>query len=230
MKNTFAKIHQSVRKNLQASRAEMILQQHKRAIPVIIAVGDTVMFQVPDRSSKLAPKFVGPRLVVGEKHGNKFEVLDSFLQTLNVIHSDRLKKIRVTAPQLAACAQLPKTYWPTNIPPASVPTHVICGQYVDFTLLCRYVVDVLMHGRVVVRQHFTGPFEPRFLVLSYRKGDASKGCHPSQILASINHHCSNWVRNSLSPHFFNIKRALAKGKQIYDKKNPACRQTLQRRQ
>ena len=101
----------------------MILQQHKRVIPVVIKVGDAVMVQVPERNFKLALKFVGPRLVVGEKHGNKFEVLDPFLQTLNVIHNDRLKKTRVTVPQLAACAQLPKTYSPTNIPPASVPTH-----------------------------------------------------------------------------------------------------------
>ena len=100
----FAKIYKSVRERLQASRTEMMLQQHKRATPVAIKVGDTVMVQVPNRESKLAPKFVGPRLVVREGHGNKFVVLDPFLNSVDTIHSDRLKKTRATDPKLAEYA------------------------------------------------------------------------------------------------------------------------------
>ena len=53
------------------------------------------MVQVPDRNSKLEPKFVGPRLVVNQLHGNKVEVLDPWLNTLEVIHCDRLKRTNV---------------------------------------------------------------------------------------------------------------------------------------
>lgn len=135
-RNTFAKIHHTIhKKNLQASRAEMILQQHKCAIPVVIKVGDADMVQITERNFKLAPKFV-------EKHVNKFEVFDPFLQTLNVIQSDRLKKTRVAVPQLAECVQLPKTYSLTNLPPASVPTHN-CERNVDFNMLCRWVFSCM---------------------------------------------------------------------------------------
>ena len=71
-------------------------QQHKRATPVTLKAGYTVMVQVPARDSKLAPKFVGPRLIVREGNGNKFEVFDPFLNTVDTIHCDRLKKTRAT--------------------------------------------------------------------------------------------------------------------------------------
>ena len=54
--------------------------------------GDTVMVRVPERNSKLSPKFVGPRLVVEKVQGNKFELFDPWLNTLEVVHNDRLKK------------------------------------------------------------------------------------------------------------------------------------------
>ena len=50
------------------------------------------MVQVPERRSKLSPKFIGPRLVIRQLHGNKFEVFDPSLKTLEIIHSDRLKR------------------------------------------------------------------------------------------------------------------------------------------
>ena len=59
---------------LKASKAAMISQQHRRASPVNIKVGDSVMVRVPERNAKLAPKFVGPRLVVNKLHGHKFQV------------------------------------------------------------------------------------------------------------------------------------------------------------
>ena len=108
----FAKIHKKVRGNLMASRAEMMAQQHKRATPVTLKVGDAVMVQVPTRDSKLAPKFVGPRLIVREGNGNKFEVFDPFLNTVDTIHCDRLKKTRATDVKFADYA-----YEPYNLPP-----------------------------------------------------------------------------------------------------------------
>ncbi len=50
------------------------------------------MVRVPERSSKLSAKFVGPHLVVKQLHGNRFELLDPLLNTLEFIHSDRLKR------------------------------------------------------------------------------------------------------------------------------------------
>ena len=82
-------------------------KQHKNAVLVTIKVGDTVMVRLPERNSKLSPKFVGPRLVVRQLHGNKFEVHDPFLNTVDVVHSDRLKKTRArTEPWLVDCADL----------------------------------------------------------------------------------------------------------------------------
>ncbi len=111
-----AKIHRKVRERLQASRAEMMAQQHKRATPINIQKGDTVMVQVPMRNSKLAPKFVGPRQVVGERQGNKFEVWDPYLDVTEVIHSDRLKKTRAIDLKLTTDAYVPKN------PPSSSPS------------------------------------------------------------------------------------------------------------
>ncbi len=42
-----AKIHRKVWEQLQASRAEMMAQQHNRATPINIQKGDMVMVQVP---------------------------------------------------------------------------------------------------------------------------------------------------------------------------------------
>ncbi len=50
------------------------------------------MVRVPERSSKLSTKLVGPRLVVKQVQGNKSELLDPWLNTLEVVHSNRLKR------------------------------------------------------------------------------------------------------------------------------------------
>ncbi len=92
--HVFSKIHSSVRQKLKATKAEMIINQHKRAIPVNIKQWDTVMIQQPERKSKLSPKFVGPYGVVRYIHGNKFEVVEQSSNVTFVVHADRLKLIR----------------------------------------------------------------------------------------------------------------------------------------
>ncbi len=90
--HVFKGIHAKFLSRLQASRAEMMARQHKRATPVTIQVGDTVKVRHPDRTSKLSPKFSGPCSVVRQLHGNKFEVHDPLLNTAEIVHSDRLVK------------------------------------------------------------------------------------------------------------------------------------------
>ena len=70
----------------------MSSQQHKRSSPVTLNVGNTMMVRVPERNSKLSPKFVDPRLIVEKVQGNKFELFDPLLNTLEVVYNDRLKK------------------------------------------------------------------------------------------------------------------------------------------
>ncbi len=55
----FSDIHSNVREKLQETSEAMCLQQHKLAAPVSLKVGDFVMLRVPERNSKLSPKFVG---------------------------------------------------------------------------------------------------------------------------------------------------------------------------
>ncbi len=57
----FSDIHSNVRERLQETSEALCLQQHKRAAPVSLKVGDFVMLRVPERNSKLSPKFAGPR-------------------------------------------------------------------------------------------------------------------------------------------------------------------------
>ncbi len=91
----FSDIHANVRKCLQASRAEMMSKQLKRATPVQFKVGDTVMVQQPERTSKLSHKFTGPYRIE-RRHGNKFEVSDLATRHLQIVHSDRLKLTHTT--------------------------------------------------------------------------------------------------------------------------------------
>ncbi len=58
--HTFSNRHSEVRSQLKATKAKMLSNQHKRAVPVAIHEGDTVMIKQLERSSKLGPKFVGP--------------------------------------------------------------------------------------------------------------------------------------------------------------------------
>ncbi len=74
--NSFQTIHASVREKLKASREEITQRQHLHATPITLNVGDSVMKRSPQRSCKLAPKFMGPFLVTAKLHGSKFKVLD----------------------------------------------------------------------------------------------------------------------------------------------------------
>ncbi len=70
----------------------MAVKQHKHASPVELQPGDSVMIQVPERRSKLSPKFEEPRLVLKRLHANKLEVFDSVSNKVKVMHDDRLKQ------------------------------------------------------------------------------------------------------------------------------------------
>ena len=91
----FSDIHRDVKHRLLASKTQMAKQQHKSSAPVSIRVGESVMVKVPERNSKLAPKFVGPRLVVNQVKPHRFELFDPWLNTVETVHSDRLKKTGV---------------------------------------------------------------------------------------------------------------------------------------
>ncbi len=56
-------IHKDVKRRFVASKMEMSTQQHRCSSPVNIRVEKSVMVKVPDKQTKLAPKFVGPCLV-----------------------------------------------------------------------------------------------------------------------------------------------------------------------
>ncbi len=103
----FSDTHKSVRNKLQATNAAICEQQHRRASPVTLQVGDSVMVRVPERGSKLSPKFVGPRRVTKYLGGHKFEVTDHPSNTHEIVHSDRLKKTSAQPEQLSV-----------NVPPA----------------------------------------------------------------------------------------------------------------
>ena len=106
----FSDTYKQVTDRLKASKTAMCARQHRRSSPVDINIGDSVMIRVPERNAKLAPKFIGPKLVVNKLHGHKFEILDPLLNTLEVVHCDRLKRTNVKAnPDLVNTAYLNKT-------------------------------------------------------------------------------------------------------------------------
>ncbi len=72
----FAKIHSEVRGKLKSTKAEMMANQHKKAVPVALKEGDTVMLKQGERNFKLGAKFVVPYRVNRNVRGNKFEILD----------------------------------------------------------------------------------------------------------------------------------------------------------
>ncbi len=51
------------------------------------------MVKAPDRRSKLAPKFVGQRQVVSHIQPHRYELFDKWLNAIEVVHGDRIKKI-----------------------------------------------------------------------------------------------------------------------------------------
>ncbi len=58
--HVFGTIHASVRSKLKATKTEIMVNQHKRAILVNFKRGDNVMILQPEKKSKLSPKFVDP--------------------------------------------------------------------------------------------------------------------------------------------------------------------------
>ncbi len=71
----------------------MTQRQHLHATSITLDVGDSVMKRSPERSCKLAPKFMGPFLVTNKIHGNKFKVQDPSTSLSEVDHADCLKKV-----------------------------------------------------------------------------------------------------------------------------------------
>ncbi len=69
--------HREVKTRLQESKMAMALIQHQHASPVDLQPGDSVRIQVPERRSKLSPKFEWPRLALKHLYGNKCKVFDS---------------------------------------------------------------------------------------------------------------------------------------------------------
>ena len=90
----FADIHQQVRHHLTKSKEAMCVKQHKLSAPVELGPGDNVVVQVPERRSKLSPKFLGPRVITQRLHGNKFEVFDPVTKSTQVVHNDLLKRTK----------------------------------------------------------------------------------------------------------------------------------------
>ncbi len=88
----FSDIHSNVRERLQETSEAMCLQQHKCAAPVSVKVGDFVMLRVPERNSKLSPKFKGPRQIFRQLGGHKFEIYDLIFNAYEIVHADRLKR------------------------------------------------------------------------------------------------------------------------------------------
>ncbi len=88
----FSQTHSNVRERLQETSEAICLQQHMRAAPVSLKVGDFVMVRVPERNSKLSPKFVGPRQIVRQLGGHKFKIYDLIFNAYEIVHADRLKK------------------------------------------------------------------------------------------------------------------------------------------
>ncbi len=99
--HSFQTILASVREHLKTLREEMIHKQHLHATPVTFDVGDSVMLRSPARSCKLESKFTGPYVITAKLHDHKFKVLDPGTSTSQVVHADRLKKIRDALSPLA---------------------------------------------------------------------------------------------------------------------------------
>ncbi len=89
----FQRIHTSVRDHLALSQADMLQQQHHRAKPHEIVVGDIVFSRVHDRHSKLDPLFHGPHRVTELLSGHKVKILDLKSGTESIVHKDHLKKV-----------------------------------------------------------------------------------------------------------------------------------------
>ncbi len=92
----FSDNHKNVKRRFLAFKTEISTKQHRRSSPVNIQVGELVTVEVPERNSKLTPKSVGPPLVVNQIYPHRYELFNQWLNTVEVVHSDRIKKTRVT--------------------------------------------------------------------------------------------------------------------------------------
>ncbi len=63
-----------MRSKLNATKVEMLSNQHKRAVPVELKEDHTVTIKQAESSSKLGAKFLGPYGVVRNIRVNRFEV------------------------------------------------------------------------------------------------------------------------------------------------------------
>ncbi len=91
-------IYDSVRRNLQESRAEMLHRQHAKATPLSFQKGNVVFKSSPERQTKLTPKFSGPFVITDFIQGNKFKIFNPATQVSEVVHSDRLKGSDILVP------------------------------------------------------------------------------------------------------------------------------------
>ena len=116
-------IHDSVRRNLQESRAEMLHRQHAKATPVSFQKGDVVFKSAPERQSKLTPKFIGPFVITDSMQGNKFRIFNPATKTSEVVHSDRLKRSDILVPASSLPSSAPVSTSATTSIPCTAATN-----------------------------------------------------------------------------------------------------------
>ena len=119
-------IHESVRRNLQESRTEMLLKQHAKATPVSFHKGDVVFKSAPERQSKLTPKFSGPFVITDSLHGNKFQIFNPANQISEVVHADRLKRSDILVPASSLPSSTPVSASTTASSPVSTTAVHVC--------------------------------------------------------------------------------------------------------
>ena len=82
------------------------------------------MVRLLERNYKLSPKAVGPSKVIRQLHGNKFEVHDSLLNSVEIVHCNQFIKTEAFAdPSLVHCAQLDKANTAPNVNIFTNTTH-----------------------------------------------------------------------------------------------------------
>ncbi len=71
------------------------------------------MKNLPERLSKIAPKFSGPYLVPEKAQGNKFKLLDPKNNVTEIVHVDRLKRVHLP------CTEAESNTTDSHDPPAA---------------------------------------------------------------------------------------------------------------
>lgn len=119
-------IHESVRRNLQASRTEMIQRHHMSATPVTLQANDIVYKSTPERQSKLHPKFTGPYRIAECLYG-KFKILCPECNISEIVHVARLKKSNVSvSPSTSTHMPVQTTQSSTTFTSESSPVVTSC--------------------------------------------------------------------------------------------------------